>query len=60
LGCYKKQYWSRLLLIAIDILSILLISNKLERVFSGACCTVSWDREQIELETIEIREYLKY
>jgi hypothetical protein len=46
--------------IAIDILSILLMSDKPERVFSGARCTVSWDRGQIEPETIEIRECLKH
>jgi hypothetical protein len=45
---------------AIDILLIPPISNKLERVFSGARRTVSWDKGQIEPETIEMREYLKY
>jgi hypothetical protein len=45
---------------AINILSILLISNKLERVFSRACYTVTWDRGQIEAETIELRELLKH
>jgi hypothetical protein len=45
-------------LMAINILLIILISNKLERVFLGACCTVSWDRGQIEPETIKIREAL--
>ena len=45
---------------AIDILSIPLMSDEPERVFSGACCTVSWDRGQIEAETIEMRECLKH
>ena len=45
---------------AIDILSIVPMSNEPERVFSGARRTVSWDRGQLEAETIEIREYLKY
>jgi hypothetical protein len=45
---------------AIDILSIPPMSDELERVFLGARCTVSWDRGQIELETIEIRECLKH
>jgi hypothetical protein len=45
---------------AIDILLIPLISNKPERVFSGARRIVSWDRGQMELETIEIRECLKH
>ena len=45
---------------AINILSIPLISNKLERVFSKARRTVSWDRGQMEPETIKIRECLKH
>ena len=46
--------------IAIDILSIPLMSDEPERVFSGARCTVSWDRGKLEPEIIEMREYLKY
>jgi hypothetical protein len=45
---------------AIDILSIPPMSDELERVFSGARRTVSWDRGQMEAETIEIRECLKH
>jgi hypothetical protein len=45
---------------AINILSIVPMSNELERVFSGACRTVSWDRGQLEAETIKMRECLKY
>ena len=45
---------------AIDILSIPLMSNELERVFLGARRTVSWDRGQMEPETIEMRECLKH
>ena len=45
---------------AIDILSILAISDKLERVFSRGRRTVSWDRGQMVLETIEWRECLKH
>jgi hypothetical protein len=56
----QRQCWPRLLLIAIDILSIPPISNKPERVFSGARCMVTWDRGQIEPETIEQRECLKH
>jgi len=37
----QRQRWLRLLLIAINILLIPPISDKLERVFSGACRTVS-------------------
>ena len=45
---------------AINILSILAISDEPERVFSRARRTVSWDRGQIEPGTIEIRECLKH
>jgi len=45
---------------AIDILSILLMSDELERVFSGARRTVSWDRGQMEPKTMEMRECLKH
>jgi len=45
---------------AIDILSIPPMSDEPERVFSGARRTVSWDRGQMELETIERRECLKH
>ena len=45
---------------AIDILSIPPMSDELERVFSGARRIVSWDRGQLEVETIEIRECLKH
>jgi hypothetical protein len=56
----QRQHWLRLLLIAIDILSIPLISNEPERVFSGARRTVSLDRGQIEPEPIKIQECLKH
>jgi hypothetical protein len=36
------------------------MSNEPEIVFSGGCYTVAWDRVQMEVETIEMREYLKY
>jgi hypothetical protein len=45
---------------AINILSIPLMSDEPERVFSGARRIVTWDKGQIEPETIEIREYLKH
>jgi hypothetical protein len=56
----QRQHWLRLSLIAIDILSILPMSDEPERVFSGAHHIVSWDRGQIEPETIERRECLKH
>ena len=45
---------------AINILSIPLMSDEPERVFSGARRTVSWDKGQMELGTIEMRECLKH
>ena len=36
------------------------MSNEPERVFSGARRTVTWDRGQIEAETIKLRECLKH
>jgi hypothetical protein len=36
------------------------MSAKVERIFSGARYTVSWDRTQIIAETLEIVEYLKH
>jgi hypothetical protein len=56
----QRQRWPRLSLIAINILSIPPMSNEPERVFSGGRRTVSWDRAQMEAETIEIRECLKH
>jgi len=56
----QRQRWPRLSLIAIDILSIPPMSDEPERVFSGARRTVSWDRGQLEPETIEWRECLKH
>ena len=45
---------------AIDILSILAISDKPERVFSGVCRTISWERAKLSAENIERVECLKY
>ena len=56
----QRQRWPRLALMAIDVLSIPPMSDEPERVFSEARCTVTWDRGQIEAETIELRELLKH
>lgn len=60
--CHKEQRkrWPRLSYMAIDILSIPAMSDEPERVFSGARRTVSWDRAQMEAETLEIVECLKH
>ena len=44
---------------AIDILLILAISNKPERVFSGARRTISWERAQLLAKNIKRLECLK-
>ena len=56
----QRQRWPRLSLMVIDILSIPPMSDEPERVFSGARRAVSWDRGQMELGTIKIRECLKH
>ena len=56
----QRQRWPKLSRMAINILSIVLMSDEPERVFSGARRTVSWDRGQLEAEIIEMRECLKH
>jgi hypothetical protein len=38
---------------AMDILSIPAINDKLKRVFSGARRTISWEKTQLEVENIK-------
>jgi hAT family C-terminal dimerisation region len=45
---------------AINILSIPAMSDEPERVFSGACCMILWERGQLDPKTIEMTECLKY
>jgi len=45
---------------AIDILSIPAMSDELERVFSGARRMISWERGQLDPETVEMTECLKH
>ena len=52
--------WPRLSRMAVDILSIPAMSDKAERVFSGARRTVTWDRTLMSPETLEQRECLKH
>jgi hypothetical protein len=44
----------------INILLIPVMSDEPERVFLGACRTISWERGQIELETLKMTECFKY
>jgi hAT family C-terminal dimerisation region len=45
---------------AVDILSIPVMSDEPERVISGARRTISWERAQLGAETIEKVECLKH
>jgi len=57
---FQRKRWLRLLYMAINILSIPAMSDEPERVFSGARRTVSWDRGQIEADTLKKVECLKH
>lgn len=56
----QRKKWPRLSRMAFDILSIPAISDKPERVFSGARRTISWERMALEPDTIEATECLKH
>lgn len=56
----QRKCWPRLSIMALDILSIPAMSDEAERVFSGARRTVSWDRAQMDAETLECIECLKH
>ena len=43
----------------IDVSSISAISAESEWIFSEACCTISWERMQLEEKTIKKTECLK-
>jgi hypothetical protein len=60
--CQDQQMlrWPKLSRMALDILSILAISDEPERVFSGTRRTVSWERSQIDVQTLEHIECLKH
>ena len=49
----KKKRWPRLLLIAINILFILAISDKLKRVFPGVYYMILWDRLKLGVDVIK-------
>ena len=56
----QRQRQPQLSYMAIDILSIPAMSDEPERVFSGARRTISWERGQMEPETLEMIECLKH
>ena len=45
---------------ALNILLIPAISDEPERVFSGVCCIISWERILLSKEIIKAIECLKY
>ena len=55
----QKSHYPNLSRMAIDILSIPAMSADPEGVFSGARCTISWDRMQLGSSVIERGECLK-
>ena len=56
----QKKYWSKILIMTFDIFSISIMSDEAERIFSEACCTISWKRTQMNAEIFECIEYLKH
>jgi len=56
----QRTRWPRLSTMALNILSIPAMSDEAERVFSGARRTVSWERAQLNVETLECIECLKH
>jgi hypothetical protein len=60
--CHDQQMkrWPKLSSMALDILSIPAMSDEPERVFSGARHTVSWERSQLDVQTLECIECLKH
>jgi hypothetical protein len=46
--------------LAVNIFSIPAMSAEAERVFSGARCTITWDRSRLSVKTIEYTECLKH
>lgn len=54
----QRQTWPTLTNFAIEILSIAAMSDDVERVFSGARRTVSWERARIGIDKLEAVECL--
>ncbi len=45
---------------AINIFLISPMSDESERIFLEICRIITWDKGQIEIEIIKLKEYLKY
>ena len=55
----QRKRYPRLLIFAINILLILVISDKPERVFSGGRRTIRWDRMRLSVDTLKKTECKK-
>lgn len=55
----QRQRWQRLSTFAINILSIPAMSDEPERVFSGGRRTISWERMQLGVSSIQHTECMK-
>ncbi len=55
----QRKRWPRLLVFAVNILSIPAMSDEPERVFSGGRRTISWERMQLGILSIEHTECMK-
>jgi len=55
----QRKRWPRLSAFAIEILSIPAMSDEPERVFSGGRRTISWERMQIGVISLERTECMK-
>lgn len=55
----QRKRWPRLSQLAIDIHSIPAMSAEPERIFSGGRRTISWDRGNLSIETLELLECQK-
>ena len=56
----QRRHWSKVSIMTIDILSISVMSDEAERIFSETHHTVSWKRAQMNAEILECIKYLKY
>jgi hAT family C-terminal dimerisation region len=55
----QRKRWPRLSRFAIEILSIPAMSDEPERIFSGGRRTISWERMQIGMKSLEYTECMK-
>ena len=56
----QRNRWPKLSCMAIDILSMPAMSDEVERVFSGARRTITWDRASLGVTNVALLECLKH